>query len=613
MGSIPIRRRTRSDSDFLQAKCCGDTSVCQTGIAGSIPAVCSMKARAAASMARRRLLLAPDGLCAGAGSHDAPGAGPEGLLMFKYSKITSKTATQAERLPGTDQVANSAGGYVWKVDHWVRLDRFLILGSEGGTYYITERTLTLDNAKAVVDCIAEDGVRTVRRIAEISHAGRAPKNDPAIFALAMCAKLGDEVTRAAAYAALGKVCRIGTHLMQFAEYAQSMAGWFNDKPAKDLAYQLVKYQQRNGWSTRDLLRLAHPRASSPSHDALFAWVTKGALPESAGADEALAILTAMEEAKRTSQVKDIVRLIRAHNLPREALPTPWLTLPEVWEALLAEMPMTAMLRNLATMTRIGLLSQTSAATQLVVERLQEGSRLRKARVHPIAILAALLTYRSGHSARGQSSWRATGKIVDALDAAFYKSFGDVEPSGKRTLLALDVSGSMSSGTIAGVPGLSPRVGSAAMALVTAATEKHHAFVAFTAASGGYGGQWGGGQSGITPLAISARQRLDDVVREVSRLPMGGTDCALPMIWAQKERADFDTFVIYTDNETWAGSVHPAQALRAYRQARGIPAKLAVVGMTSTGFTIADPEDAGMMDVVGFDPATPPVISDFARA
>lgn len=545
--------------------------------------------------------------------------------MFKFQEFFSTKATsQRERLPGTKQVANSAHGYVWQVDDWVRLDRFLILGSEGGTFYVSERKLTVENAAAVVACITADGLRVVRRIVEVSQSGRAPKNDAAIFALAMCAKLGDDVTRGAAYEALAKVCRIGTHLMQFAEYAQgfggwgrgmrkAVAGWFNDKPASDLAYQLVKYQSRNGWSSRDLLRLAHPRAASPSHDRLFSWVTKGALSEDIASDASLQILVAMEEAKRVSAVKDIVRLIRAHNLPREALPTPWLTLPEVWEALLAEMPMTAMLRNLATMTRIGLLASSSAATQLVCERLTDERRLHKARIHPVGVLAALLTYRSGHSARGQSSWRANAKIVDALDAAFYRSFKSIEPAGKRMLLALDVSGSMSGGEIAGVPGLSPRVGSAAMSLITAATEQDHAFVAFTAAAGGYGGQWGGGSSGITPLAISARQRLDDVVREVSRLPMGGTDCALPMIWAQKERRDFDTFVIYTDNETWAGSVHPAQALRAYREARGIPAKLVVVGMTSNGFSIADPQDAGMMDVVGFDTATPPVISDFARA
>jgi 60 kDa SS-A/Ro ribonucleoprotein len=138
-----------------------------------------------------------------------------------------------------------------------------------------------------------------------------------------------------------------------------------------------------------------------------------------------------------------------------------------------------------------------------------------------------------------------------------------------------------------------------MALVTAATEREHAFVAFT--------------SGLSPLSISPRQRLDDVLRVVERLPFDATDCALPMVWARENRVDVDTFCIYTDNETWAGSVHPAQALRTYRHARGIPAKLVVVGMTSNGFSIADPNDAGMLDVVGFDTSTPPVIADFARA
>ena len=117
----------------------------------------------------------------------------------------------------------------------------------------------------------------------------------------------------------------------------------------------------------------------------------------------------------------------------------------------------------------------------------------------------------------------------------------------------------------------------------------------------------------TVLSISPRQRLDDVVKTIEALPMAGTDCSLPMIWAKQHGIDVDTFCVYTDNETWAGSVHPAQALRAYRDARGIPAKLVVVGMTSNGFSIADPNDAGMLDVVGFDTSAPPVIADFARA
>ena len=71
--------------------------------------------------------------------------------------------------------------------------------------------------------------------------------------------------------------------------------------------------------------------------------------------------------------------------------------------------------------------------------------MRKARVHPIALLSALRTYAAGRGVRGKHTWTPVGQIVDALDAAFYTAFENVEPTGKRLLLALDVSGSMTSG------------------------------------------------------------------------------------------------------------------------------------------------------------------------
>jgi len=534
--------------------------------------------------------------------------------MSFYSKFFTQSdpsiTPQSQPIPGSAQVENSAGGYTFTVDDWARLDRFLVLGSEGGTYYVGERKLTLDNAEAVRRCIAADGPRVIRRVVEVSDAGRAPKNDPAIFALAIAAKLGDEATRKAAYRALPAVCRTGTHLMHFAEYAQAfggwgrgmrraVAGWFNAKPAKNLAYQLVKYQARDGWSTRDLLRLAHPRAASPAHDRLFHWAVKGELPSAGDRDEALALIEAFEAAKRATSAAEVAALITERGLPREAIPTQWLREAAVWEALLPAMPMTALIRNLATMTRVGLLATGGDAARAVADRLGDEAALRGARIHPIGVLSALVTYRAGKGARGAGVWSPVAAIVDALDGAFYRAFRSVEPCRKRVLLALDVSGSMDCGVIAGVPGLTPRVGSAAMALVTAATEKAHGFVAFT--------------TGLRELAISPRQRLDDVVREISALPFGGTDCSLPMVWALEARRPVDVFVVYTDSETWAGAIHPVQALRKYRDRMGIAAKLVVVGMTATRFTIADPDDAGMLDVVGFDAAAPAVMADFARA
>jgi 60 kDa SS-A/Ro ribonucleoprotein len=250
------------------------------------------------------------------------------------------------------------------------------------------------------------------------------------------------------------------------------------------------------------------------------------------------------------------------------------------------------------MTRVGVVAPGSAATERVVEQLADVERLRAARVHPIAVLAALRTYQAGRGVRGQATWTPVAQVVDALDAAFYAAFGNVERTGRRVLLALDVSASMTWGDVAGVPGLTPRTASAAMALVTAATEPRHETVAF--------------QHQLTPLAISPRQRLDDAIRTVSDLPFGGTDCALPMLYAMEREREVDTFVIYTDSETWAGAVHPAEALREYRRRSGIDARLVVVGMVSNGFSIADPGDPGMLDVVGFDAATPALIAGFAK-
>src|SRR5262249_58818556 len=142
-------------------------------------------------------------------------------------------------------------------------------------------------------------------------------------------------------------------------------------------------------------------------------------------------------------------------------------------------------------------------------------------------------------------------------------------------------------------------GATAMALVTAHVEAEYSICAFA--------------DGLRPLPISARSRLNDALRLTRNVNFGGTDCALPMLYALERRLPLDAFVVLTDSETWAGNVHPVQALRRYRERMGIAARLIVVGMVSSRFTIADPNDAGMMDVVGFDAAVPQLMADFMSA
>lgn len=562
-------------------------------------------------------------------------------MTINYAKLFNRRVTpQAEPIPGSTQVANSGGGYSWQVDDWTRLDRFLILGAEGGTYYITEPKLVKQNHEAIIRCIQQDGVRAVNRIVTISDSGRAPKNDPAIFALALVATHGNAEAKAKAFADLAKVCRTGTHLFHFAEYVNAMRGWgrglrhavarwYAEMEAKNLAYQAVKYQQRDGWSHADLLRLAHPKAPTPEHDAVFRWMLSGdgALGEREvkrkvaggeritkyGAVGALPVLIdAFEQAKRAESVGEIVKLINEFDLPREAVPTQWLNEVAVWDALLRRMPMTALVRNLGKMTAVGLIQPFSEAKKLVLSKLRDEAQLRRARIHPLALLIAQKIYAQGHGDKGGLKWSPEPAITDALDEAFYATFQNVEPCGKPLLLALDVSGSMGCSHIAGSC-LSAREASAAMALITMATEPECEIIAFSAAKGGYGGMHGGGESGITRMNISPRLRLAEVIQRIEAIPMGGTDCALPMLWAARNKLKVSGFITYTDSETWAGHIHPAQALRQYRSEFVADAKAVVVGMTSNGFTIADPNDRGMLDVVGFDTSVPAVMADFVRS
>lgn len=546
------------------------------------------------------------------------------MVMNYIRHILDRPKTgQADLLPG--MVENSEGAGAFPVDDWARLERFLILGSEGGSYYASERALTRENAAAVERCLDADGPRAVALIAEISQSGRAPKNTPAIFALSLAASVDKDETRQAALAALPKVARTGTHLFQFAEAVGAQRGWgrglrnavarwYLDKSVDRLALQAVKYKSREGWTHRDLLRLAHPAAEADdvARRALFDWMCG----RPANPAHLPALVRAADKAQELEDADALAALIRETSLPREAVPTAFLTERVVWDALLADMPMTAMIRTLNRMSAVGLLAPMSEASRHVVARLGDAAALARARVHPLAILIALKTYGSGRGMRGALRWDPAPTVVDALDRAFYAAFEAVEPAGKRILLALDVSGSMDGGHVAGAP-LTPREAAAAMALVTIAVEPQTHTLAFSAAGpqafkSPFGSRFTGYTDGLAPFPLTPSQRLDDVVARMRALPFGGTDCALPMLYALDRKLKVDAFVVYTDSETWAGQIHPVEALRIYRRETGIAAKLVVVGMVSNGFTIADPADGGCLDVVGFDAAAPAVIADFIR-
>jgi 60 kDa SS-A/Ro ribonucleoprotein len=237
--------------------------------------------------------------------------------------------------------------------------------------------------------------------------------------------------------------------------------------------------------------------------------------------------------------------------------------------------------------------------------LTDPKAVKDSKIHPLQVLVGMKTYSQGKGDLGSMTWPVNSYITTALSTTFRQAFGNITSTGKRYMIGLDVSGSMSMCMCAGAKNITPREGSVAMAMMTLHAEgvqNVHVY-GFSNVFYSFNGK------------IRPEMTIQDAIKATD-VPFGATDCALPMTEALKMYTHsgivFDVFCVYTDSETYAPTIHPQVALEQYRKATGVDAKLIVVGMTANNLTIADPKDKNTLNLAGFDTATPELISMFVR-
>lgn len=528
--------------------------------------------------------------------------------LKRHLTEANKTVPQTEK-DHPNQVRNNAGGFSFQVTPEVQLRRFLILGTDGGTYYVNEKDLTKKNVDFIVDFIKRDPEYVLSQVVEVSEQGLAYRNSAAIFVMALLYKHAVEKFKPLLKFNFTKVVRTSTHLFEFAEYTKLLGGWgraktgavahwYTSKSADQLAYQAVKYRRRNDWTHRDLFRLSHPTGVDQRVGNFI--LGKGAVDPV----ESPNMLVGFDLAQKCETISDLLNILDSYqNLPWEAIPTQYLKSREVWKKLFYNNQLNgqALLRNVTRLAKLEAFNDMQFARDFSY-KLADAEMIRKTRLHPIQYLLALVNYTEGTIDRGKHSYgfRTRGWIVKppirvALNAGFYEAFKHVEPANKRTLIGLDVSGSMSSNAI-GIDLSCAQVGTA-MSMAIARTEPMYDVYGFS--------------DRFVDLGISPNMSLEEITTKINRMNFGGTDCALPMIYAKENNIAVDTFVVMTDCETWAGSMHPHVALERYRQHSGIDAKLVVMGMTATNISIANPMDPGMLDIAGADASVPKLVSDFS--
>ena len=522
-------------------------------------------------------------------------------------KNFSTTSTPQTEKAKSTQVENNAGGFVFSITPQQRLLRFLTMGTDGGTYYVGQQKLTRDNAQFIIDHANSHGLEFVDLITEVSEAGRAPKNSFAIFALAVLAKYGNSEVKAAAAGNISRICRTPTMLIEFINYCKSLElnigssvmkrglqAWYA-KPTSSLEYSFAKYRQRDGWTQKDLLRVVHPKPTDSTTSNLFARITGKDNP---GSNTTFPVLDAVDRLNNPQiTAKEAIAIIKSENVSWDMLPTSLHNNSSIWEALILEdkLPLGAMIRQLGRLTNLNLLMPLTRTSNIVLSRLSDANRIKKSRIHPLVALEAMAAYQNGCGKSGVR-WSPQSHIVAALEDLFYLCYDNVESTGRATLVGLDVSGSMTWESKR-TSHLTPAQIGAALSLLIINKEKNSHCM-------GFAGQF-------IDLGFTKNTRLKSALRKTDRMDFGRTDCAQPMIYAMDNNLEVETFIVITDNETWVGNIHPHEALNQYRKKTGIDAKLIVLACTPTNFSIADPDDPGMLDISGYDSSIPQTIADFS--
>lgn len=532
-----------------------------------------------------------------------------------YSSVGTRARTpQTQPIRGRepDMVKNDAGGYVFKADDFVFLRRFLIIGSEGGTYYTNEKDHTIRSYECLVRCLESDYTRAIDLIEKVSIEGLAPKQDATIFSLAVAATYKTDSkqrryvdVRRYALRKVNTVCRTGTHLLMFAGFIKArgapgravrwaISQWYNAKTDEQLAYQLAKYQNREGWSHRDVLRIAHVKPEGEGKDLLFKWV----MGKECDTSKLPGMALALEDLKVNKDVWGVIEKIIKYKAIREIIPTEYRNDPFVWQAMLEHdaVPLDATIRNLGNMSSYGVFADKKYV-DMTVARMLDSGYVHKSRMHPLSALIAKFTYDLGEGVLGSNRWTSIKSISDALEKLFYLAFKNARPTNKRILVAIDCSGSMRTtfGNIAGFTSTHAAV-ALALSILNSEPDGNVDVVTFTT-----------GIRELNPFTKSSS--IEDAMRRVDSVPEG-TDCSVPIDWAITYNKNYDAIIEITDTNTWAGPSHVSQALARYRQRCNRNCKLISIVTEASGNELGDPKDPNSISIAGFDASTPQIISSF---
>lgn len=504
------------------------------------------------------------------------------------------------KLPG--QVRSHGGGFAFEITPEVLLERFLVLGTTTSQYVGPDK-LAVEALGRLLPHITLSPVTAARTAVEAVEQNRVLSKVPALFVYATAHTMAtDGEHRRAIAMMLPRIVNTFSDLQTLLGFVanthnkgiatslvKACRRYLYNMPIDRMVNQALKYRKRAGWAVLDMLRVIHPIPKDNDQNYLYGYIVEN--------DEARAeacrrfpMVAAFEAAKVLDDHNLIVKLIKDNGLTWEHVPTEHLNNKWVWKALLPNLPMTALIRNLPKISSVGAIDDTPSLNTVLSKLTPE--IVAKAKVHPFRLYLAWYGY--GQGGNRNMSWTPNQRILAALETCLYASFANVEVKGK-VCIGSDISGSMWWDD-SRINRTGPYAGDAAGMLAAtfkAANPETDVFY--------FAGQLA--KAAFDPMVLSS------VRTDMNKHHMGSTNPGLLIEKAIRDKVRYDAFVVLTDNDV-NGGYHAKRLLDTYRATVNPKAKLIVVGMTANNFSIASPDDVLSMDIAGMDAGIMTAIEKF---
>lgn len=421
---------------------------------------------------------------------------------------------------------NDAGGKAYQKDDRHALASLVLTGCFNGTFYASDEA----QLTQVIDLAGKVPAEFLAKLALVARKDAYMKDSPALLLAVLTVRDADLAERV--------FPEVIDNLKMLANYVQIIrAGtvgrkslgsrpkrWVRQAIAARTPAQLFTGSVGLSPSLADLIKMVHPKPETAERRALYAWLIGrqhevSELPPEVQAFEAF-------KAERRVGIRSEVLDLPFQMLASLDLDT------EDWKGVARNCSWQVARMNLNTFARHGVLKDETSVTALA-RKLRDEALIAKARVLPYQIL----------NAYKQVDDTVPRQLRDALADALEASTKSVPAFQGKTVVFVDVSGSMQSAITGNRVGATSKVRCIDVAALIAACVLRK----------NPGAQVIPFAEDVRPEVARLMEPRDSIMTNAERLsslPGGGTHCASGLGWMNKHAHKADLVLYVSDNESW---------------------------------------------------------------